>query len=214
MPQTPITSSQVQTITSTQIVGTVSISNGGTGANSASAAINNLMPPQGSYTGRYLTTDGNAVSWGPVLAGNLSGNTLAPSVVNSSLTTVGTLSSLALSGATTFGTNYTEGYVTVSATSTTTLNCALGNNFVLTMSTNITSLLFTNVPGSTRLYSLNLIVQQTVAGSKTLSWPVAIKWAGGVSPTLTAGANKTDVFALVTYDGGSSWLGFVAGQNF
>ena len=214
MPQTPITSTQVQTITSTQIVGTVAIENGGTGANSAAVAINNLMPPQATSSGRYLTTNGTSINWAPVLAGNLSGNTLSPSVVNSSLTTVGTLSTLALSGTTTFGTNYTEGYVSIGATSTTTLNCALGNNFVLTMNTNVISLLFTNIPGSTRLYSLNLIVQQSATGSRTITWPATIKWAGGVAPTLTGGANKIDVFALVTYDGGLNWLGFVAGQNY
>lgn len=214
MPQTPITSTQVQTITSTQIVGTVAIENGGTGANSAAVAINNLMPPQATSSGRYLTTNGTSINWAPVLAGNLSGNTLSPSVVNSSLTTVGTLSTLALSGGTNFGTNYTEGYVSIGATSTTTLDCALGNNFVLTMNTNIISLLFTNIPGSTRLYSLNLIVQQSSSGGRTITWPVTVKWAGGVAPTLTGGANKIDVFALVTYDGGLNWLGFVAGQNY
>jgi hypothetical protein len=214
MPQTPIINEQIQTVVSTQIVGVVAVGNGGTGANTTSGAINNLVPPQASNAGRYLTTDGSAVSWGTVSAGNLGGNTLAPTVVTSSLTTLGTLTSLAMSGGTTFGTNYTETRVNLSATNTTNINCALGNNFLITMNTTIQNLTFTNIPSSGRLYSLNLIIQQDGTGGRNIVWPVTVKWPSAVSPTLTTTPTKIDVIALVTYDGGLSWLGFVAGQNY
>ena len=214
MPQQPIISTQVETITSTQVTGIIGIENGGTGANSASAAINNLMPPQAAQSGRYLTTNGTAVNWGGVSAGNLSGNTLAPTVVTSSLTTVGTLSSLALSGQTTFGTRYTETATNLSGTNTTTIDCSLGNNFVITLNTNINTLIFNNIPSSGRLYSLNLILVQDSTGSRTINWPVTVLWPNNLEPTLTTTGGKIDVIALVTYDGGLSWLGFVAGQNY
>jgi hypothetical protein len=49
-----------------EVSGILPISNGGTGATTAAAAVNNLLPTQGSNSGKYLTTDGNNVSWAPV----------------------------------------------------------------------------------------------------------------------------------------------------
>jgi hypothetical protein len=45
------------------IVGTMPISKGGTGQTTASAAINALLPAQGSSANKYLKTDGSNVSW-------------------------------------------------------------------------------------------------------------------------------------------------------
>jgi hypothetical protein len=41
---------------------------------------------------------------------------------------------------------------------------------------------------------------QDATGSRTVSFPAAWKWAGGISPTLTTTANKLDIVTLV-YDG-------------
>lgn len=46
--------------------GAVPIANGGTGQTSASNAINALLPSQTSNSGKYLTTNGSAASWGTV----------------------------------------------------------------------------------------------------------------------------------------------------
>jgi hypothetical protein len=45
------------------LAGTLAIANGGTGATSATDAINNLLPTQGGNSGRFLTTNGTNVSW-------------------------------------------------------------------------------------------------------------------------------------------------------
>jgi hypothetical protein len=215
MPQQPITSTQVQTITSTQITGIIPISSGGTNANTAASAINNLLPSQSTNSGRYLTTDGSIIRWDSVGAGNLSGNTLSPGVLTSSLTTVGALSSLTLAGQTTFGTRYTETAVSLSGTNSTTINCTLGNNFIITLNTNINTLVFSNIPSIDRLYSLNLILVQDATGGRLINWPTpSVLWPGGTAPVLTTTGGKIDVIALVTYNGGSTWLGFVAGQNY
>ena len=51
------------------VSGTLPIVNGGTGQTSASAAINALVPTQGSINaGKYLKTDGTSVSWQDVAA--------------------------------------------------------------------------------------------------------------------------------------------------
>jgi hypothetical protein len=46
---------------------TLSIASGGTGQVTASTAINALLPTQTSNSGKYLTTDGSAASWGAVV---------------------------------------------------------------------------------------------------------------------------------------------------
>jgi hypothetical protein len=40
-------------------------------------------------------------------------------------------------------------------------------------------------------------------------WP-----AGGVIPTVTTGAGKSDIYSFRTFDGGSTFYGIVGGQNF
>ena len=46
-------------------------------------------------------------------------------------------------------------------------------------------------------------------GAIELMWP-----AGGVIPTVTTGAGKSDIYSFRTFDGGSSFYGVVGGQNF
>jgi len=52
-----------------QVTGILGIANGGTGQNNASNAINALVPSQTGNGGKYLTTNGSAVSWATVSAG-------------------------------------------------------------------------------------------------------------------------------------------------
>jgi hypothetical protein len=46
------------------VTGTLPVANGGTGQTTAAAAINALLPAQTGNTGKYLTTNGSAASWG------------------------------------------------------------------------------------------------------------------------------------------------------
>lgn len=55
---------------------TVPIANGGTGQTTATTAINALLPTQTANSGKYLTTDGSAASWGTIGAGDGVGGTL------------------------------------------------------------------------------------------------------------------------------------------
>lgn len=56
--------SQLTGITATGYSGTLPIANGGTGQTTASTAINALLPAQTGNSGKYLTTNGTAASWG------------------------------------------------------------------------------------------------------------------------------------------------------
>lgn len=122
-----------------------------------------------------------------------------------------------------FGASYTETQVAPTFAAAFPINCALGNNFTVSLgATAITSIAFTNVPASGRNYSATLYVAQDATGGRSMalnSVTVAgvakvIKWAGGTVPTVSSGVNKIDVFTFVTSDGGNNWLGFVAGQNY
>jgi len=62
--------------------------------------------------------------------------------------------------------------------------------------------------------SFTLILEQDGSGSRTATWPASVKWAAATAPTLTTTADKFDVLAFTTVDGGTRWFGFVAGQDF
>lgn len=57
-----------------------------------------------------------------------------------------------------------------------------------------------------------LELTQDVSGSRTITWPAAVRWAGGTAPTLTATASKTDVIGL--FFDGTYYLGAVYAQNY
>lgn len=61
--------------------------------------------------------------------------------------------------------------------------------------------------------SFTLALKQDATGSRTVTWPAAVTWAGGVAPTLTTTAAKTDMFSFVCVNG-TDWRGFTAGLNF
>lgn len=56
-------------------------------------------------------------------------------------------------------------------------------------------------------------ILQDSGGSRTVTWPGGIRWAGGSAPTLTTTANKYDTFGIAVAVGGTPYLGYVVGQN-
>ena len=51
----------------------------------------------------------------------------------------------------------------------------------------------------------------TNGGAFTITWPGSVDWAAGTAPTLTAAG--LDLLVFTTYDGGTTWLGLVAGLD-
>ena len=80
--------------------------------------------------------------------------------------------------------------------------------------TGATTLTFDNPVATGDASSFTLIVQQDGTGSRLITWPASVKWAGAAAPTLTTTADRFDVLAFSTVDGGTRWFGFVAGQDF
>ena len=89
---------------------------------------------------------------------------------------------------------------TVANTAASILNLTLTGNCVLTFPTPAAGGQFT------------LLLKQDATGSRTVTWPSTVRWAGGTAPTLTATAGQTDVVAFLS--DGTYWLGFVGGLNF
>jgi hypothetical protein len=81
-----------------------------------------------------------------------------------------------------------------------TVNFTNGSVQKVTMTGNCTFTLSNPVVGS--MYILKLV--QDATGSRTYTWPAAVKWSGGTAPT-GSGANKTDLISL--YWDGTNYFG-------
>lgn len=109
--------------------------------------------------------------------------------------------------------NYKEIYSSPAITTNQlTLNLQNGNIFNVNLNANITIMSITNIASSSFAGNFTLIL--TADGTaRTITWPAAIKWPSGTAPTLTSTNGKVDVFAFVTKDAGTTWYGFIGGQN-
>jgi len=103
-------------------------------------------------------------------------------------------------------TGYTEAEVSNAAvTGTYSLNCVASNFWDLTLTGN-TTISPTGVPPSTRMWAGTIVAKQDATGGRTITWPTGSKYPGGVAPPATTTANAIDIWSLMTYDGGTSWI--------
>jgi hypothetical protein len=58
-----------------------------------------------------------------------------------------------------------------------------------------------------------LVLRQDGTGSRLVTWPASVKWAGGAAPTLTTAASSIDVVDVSSPDG-VIWVATVAGKAF
>ncbi len=85
-----------------------------------------------------------------------------------------------------------------------------GNVVTATVSTGAQTFTFAEPSTSgTAACSFTLIL--TNGGSQTVSWPGAVKWAGGDIPGLTV--SGVDILVFTTIDAGTIWYGFAAGLD-
>lgn len=108
----------------------------------------------------------------------------------------------------TFTNGYTEETVTANTSTAYTIDLANGSVQILTLTGNCT---FT-FPTATAGRSFILVLKQDGTGSRTATWPAAVKWPAGTAPTITSTASKSDKY-IFTADG-SNWIGSNAGQNY
>ena len=147
-------------------------------------------------------TDDGIVTY---VASTFTGNVESNLTFNgSTLTVTGNVISTTSITATTFRETYSDRGTGGSVT----LDLSTGNNFRRQFNTNST-VSFTNAPVS-NAFGFTLITVN--AGAYTIVWPGNVDWAGGGAPTLTSVG--TDILVFYTYDGGTTYYGFVSGKNF
>ena len=107
-----------------------------------------------------------------------------------------------------FTNGYTEEVATANTSTAYTIDLAGGSVQVLTLTGNCT---FT-FPTATAGKGLTILLKQDATGSRTVTWPAAVKWPAGTAPTITATASQLDKYVF-TADG-TNWYGSNAGQNY
>jgi hypothetical protein len=96
-----------------------------------------------------------------------------------------------------------------------TLDLSLGQEFLVNLTGNVTSWTLTNAPTGT--FTISVTNRQDSTGGRTVAWTFTGKtllWAGGTAPTQTSTLNKEDEFVFKSRDSGSTFKGYIAGQNF
>ena len=88
------------------------------------------------------------------------------------------------------------------------IDLTLANYFSKTIS-GTTTFTVSNVP--TTGTAASFILDLTNGGSATVNWWSGTKWTSGTAPTLTSSGR--DVLGFFTYDGGTTWSGFVLGLD-
>lgn len=108
--------------------------------------------------------------------------------------------------------NETHSSVT-STTNTLTIDCSTANFFTHVL-TEDTTIGFSNVPTTGTVYGFGLeLVQDAGASGFLITWPSSINWVKGTAPTLTQTSSAMDTIVFYTHDGGTTWNGFVSGQD-
>lgn len=112
--------------------------------------------------------------------------------------------------------NYSEEITNVSiSNSGLSINLNSGNVYRTTLSTNVTGISITGLRPSGTLHSFTLIFDYTASG-RSITWPSSVLWNGGSGsvPTLSSGVGRAAIVSLATHNGGSTYYGFLAGNNF
>lgn len=104
--------------------------------------------------------------------------------------------------------DYKEKVNTANTGTAYTINLSDGTIQLLTLTGNCT---FT-FPTATAGKSFMILLKQDATGSRTVTWPAAVKWPSSTAPTLTTTASRLDKFVF-TADG-TNWYGSNGGQNY
>jgi hypothetical protein len=97
---------------------------------------------------------------------------------------------------------------------TLTLDLSAAQVFLVSLGANITTLTISNVPTDSNTLVGFTIIFTADGTARTITWPGSVKWAGASAPTITSTNTKKDVYSFITTDNGTTWLGFIGGQNF
>lgn len=165
------------------------------------------------------TTPTTNFSWGkPTVGGSLNvwGTELntALDAIDTDVNTIKTTADAALpkAGGTMTGNlvHLTDSYTLVnkgSMSGAVTFDLSAGNYFYGTVAGAITSITFSNVPANGVFFVLEL----TNGAAYSISWPAAVKWPGGSTPTLQS--SGVDVLGFLSRDAGTTIRGSLLQGN-
>lgn len=90
---------------------------------------------------------------------------------------------------------------------TVTLNFASKSKYIgaITLSANVTTLAFSNLPGSGKYAEYELHITQDGTGSRTFAIPASHKALGGSDTAIASAANAVTVLTASTVDNGTTW---------
>jgi hypothetical protein len=100
------------------------------------------------------------------------------------------------------GSSYMDMNTVTSSSGTATLDMNSSNQWMITLTENITTF---NVNNENFGQSLLIRFLQDGTGSRTIVWPADFKWPGGVTPVLSTAANAADVLQATFVNG--AWYG-------
>jgi hypothetical protein len=170
-----LTGGPITTTGTLTIGGTLAIANGGTGQTTASGAINALMPTQTGNSGRFLTTNGSAVSWATIAGG-------------------GTVTSVGISGAN--GISVTSSPITTSGTIALSLG-AITPTSVAAVGT-ISGSNFSGTSSGTNTGDQTITLLGDVTGGGVGSFTTALSTTGVVAGTYTLSTITVDSKGRIT----------------
>jgi hypothetical protein len=87
------------------------------------------------------------------------------------------------------------------------IDLSTGNYFPYTVSSS-TTFTVSNVPSNGTATSF--ILDLTNGGSSAITWWTGVTWPNGTAPTLSSSGR--DVLGFFTYNGGTTWSGFLLGK--
>lgn len=85
------------------------------------------------------------------------------------------------------------------------INCALGDYFTLSLTANVTSITFSNLPGSGFGASLAIRIAQDATGGRTVALPSSFKAITGSDTSVQSAANSYTILHIETFDNGTRW---------
>jgi predicted RecA/RadA family phage recombinase len=173
--------------------------------------VNSLQIPTVSAT-TYLNLPSGTLTWTYATSATSALNAQqAPngfSVTGNLTTTSGDVSAVKL-------TDYSESKSSPSISSSSlTLDLNAAQVFTVTLNSNISSLTISNTDSRANTAQGFTLILTADGTARTITWPGSVKWPSGTGPTLTSTNNKVDILSFVSPDNGTTWYGFIGGQNY
>lgn len=85
------------------------------------------------------------------------------------------------------------------------IDYSLGDYFTLSLTSNVTSITFSNLPGSGKGASLALLIKQDATGGRTVALPSSFKQITGSDSSVQSSANAYTRLHITTNDNGTRW---------